>query len=508
MPSQEQKRQKNKKKTEIDKTSPAVRRKRHPFLYFGSVGLLVIIVVAFVGGPLVGRIGSNRAMVFGKYGGEEIKYVPGNYLDRQTEVLYDQMQDSSGQGYEYRAYQVWKGAFDRTVIHTAILQIADNAGVYISDNRIDELLLATGPYMENGVFSEAKYTKTPNSERFKYRRLYRDEYIQQTVIQDSLHLGIYSSKEADFLKTMAADERAFVYVLFGYSDYPGAEVAIYAEGNSSLFRKIKVSRITVKTSRDEAEAIRRQIVEGVATFEDQARNYSTDMYAEEGGDMGCSEDNALSADFANGPELEALFSLQKGDISGVFETSFGWVIYRADEAAVEPDLEDPEILNSIRTYMERFERGKIEDYLLANAEKFAAAVSESTITAAADVFGIEVKKTESFPINYGNAFYFGTVSAADDSQDLSSAAYDELFFSELFSLKEKQVSEPIVLTDSVGVFQLADLTPLSDEDVEFLHDYYPIIAQQNIEQDLNRFIFSSEDFEDYFTEVFSENFLN
>ncbi len=508
MASRKERRLKTDKKINLDKTLPAERRKRHPLMYAGSVGLLVIIVVAFVGGPLVGGIGSNKPIIFGNYAGEEIEYIPGNYLSRQTEILYDQIQDSSSQNYEYQAYQVWKGAYDRTVVRTAMLLQAERAGIFVSDNQLDQILLTTGPYMENGVFSEERYNGTSNSERYKYRQRYREEYTQQLYLQDVLHYGMYSSKESEFLKEMAAEERSFDYVLFGYADYPADEVKNYANEKAAQFRRIKVSRITVKSSRKEAEAVRLQIVNGIASFEDQARNFSSDAFSEEGGDMGWQEYNALAADFANPAELEALFLLQKDEVSGVFETSFGWVIYRADETPTDPDIEDSATLDSIRSYMQRFERGRIEDYLLANAEAYVASSADISFAEAASQYGIEVKRTDSFPINYGNVYFFSPVKSADDSTDLNGAAYDETLLTLLFGLKDGDISEPIVLNDSVGVFQLAESTTLPEEEVEFLGDYYPYIAQQNIEQDLNSHILSSDEFVDNFTETFAEMFLS
>ncbi|MBT3275769.1 MAG: hypothetical protein HN368_21650 [Spirochaetales bacterium] len=508
MPSQEKKRLKLEQKAEQDKTLAAERKRKHPLVYVFSVFLLLIIVVSFVGGPILSRLGGNKPIVFGSYGGEEIDFVSGNYLSRQRDILYDQMQDTSSQSYEWQAYQVWKGAYDRTVIHTAYLQESESSGFFISDNRIDELLLTSGPYMDNGVFSETRYRNTPNSERYRYRSLYREEYTHQQYLQDMIHSGLYSSKEADFLKEMARDERSFSYVLFSYADFPDSEVAAYAEENASLFREIKVSRITVKSSMEDAEAIRQQIVDGIATFEDQAKNFSTDGFAEEGGDMGWREYNSLAPDFIDNAKLESLFSLQKGAISGIAETNFGWVMYRVDEAAVEADLNEEETLRSVRTYMGRFERGKIEDYLFQNAERFSLIAAASTFEAAAADVGVSVKTTESFPINYGNEFFFGSVQTTDEAQDLSNAAYDENFFSVLFSLEEGDTSEPLVLSDNVGVFQLKESSALLDEDLGFLGDYYPFIAQQYIEQDLNSFILSSDQFEDNFTSVFSEIFLS
>ncbi len=507
MPSRAMRRRKKKETVDIEKTLPAERRRRHPLIYAGSLVLLVIIVVTFVGAPIVRPDGGGSQLIFGTYGGEEIKYVPGKYLARQVDILSDQLKDSTGQDYEWQAYQVWKGAYDRAVIRTAILQRAKKAGVHVSDNAIDTLLLKTGPYMENGVFNETRYRNTSNAERFNYRQLYREETIHQIYIEDVLHYGFFSSQGADFIKKMAADERSFYYVLFNYAEYPVSAVTAYAEKNSANFRKMKISRITIKSSLEEAEAVRRKITDGIATFEDQARNYSKDSYAEEGGDMGWREYNSLAADFNSTSDLDAVFALKKGDVSDVYDTEFGWVIVRADEAALDPDLEDPEVIDSVRSYMERFERGLIEDQLLKNAEVFAAQAKNAPFDQAARAYGVEVLKSSSFPINYGNVFFLGQIQGDEGTQDLSSSASDAAFLTALFSLDEGEVSDPIVLDKSVGVFQLAERTPILEEDISYLSDYYPYIVQQYIEQDHNASILSSDEFQDNFTTVFTEQFL-
>ncbi len=508
MPSRDLRRNKQKQQqADTDKTLPAERRKRHPFLYAGSIIILLIIIVAFVGGPMVGGIGGGGPIVFGTYGGEEITYVQGNYLARQVDILSDQISEQGNQNYEWQAYQVWKGAYDRTVVRTAILQKTERAGVHVSDNAIDELLLRTGPYMENGVFSEARYRNTSNAERYRYRELYREEMLHQTYLNDIRHNGFFSTGASDFFKNMAANERSFFYVLFTFDQFPDSEVLQYAQENESSFRKIKLSRITVQSSLEDARTVKQKIADGVSTFEYQARNFSTDSFAEEGGDMGWVEYHDLAADFDDITDVGEIFTTGKGEITDIYETSFGWVFYRVDEAAVDPDFSDPETLASVRTYMERFARGIIEDYLLETAESYATEAGETSLETAAQNREVEVRQSASFPINYGNANFFSPVQGTEESDELSNSAYDATFLTMIFSLDEGEISEPIVLDESVGVFALAEETTLDDQELEYLIDYYPNLAQQNILRDLNNHIMDSDKFNDTFTEVFSENFL-
>ena len=115
-----------KAKTEPENKKSSHFRFKHPILYLFTFVILIIIAVTFVGGPLLSGVGSNSKVIFGTWGGEEIEFVPGNYLSRQRDILYDQLLESrSNESYEWQAYSVWKGAYDRTVLHTAVMVTAE-----------------------------------------------------------------------------------------------------------------------------------------------------------------------------------------------------------------------------------------------------------------------------------------------------------------------------------------------------------------------------------------------
>ena len=508
MPTRELRRHK-KKKSDIEKTLPAERRAKRPFLYLFSILILIIIVVTFVGGPLLSGSDGGNTILFGKYGNKELRYVSGNYMSEQVNLLNSQMRDeNSAENYEYQAYQTWKGAFDRTVMRTAILLEAERSGLNISDNLIDEALLQSGPYFENGQFSESRYKSTSNSERARYRRLYRDDLIHQKYLTDVLHFGITNSKEIEFVKEMGRTERKFQYTYFLYSDFPAEQVAAYGIDNQKLFSKIKLSRINIKSSLSDAEQVRTQITERIATFEDQAKNYSQDAFADKGGEMGWREYNLLSPDFPSDQDLDYLFSMAKDDISPIYETSYGWIFFRIDEEAVEPDFTDEETISLVRSYMESFERGKIEDYLMLQADSFLETASGRSFSDAAFIAEKTVFETNFFPLNYGNTYFFNPVSSAAEGQNLGNAAYDELFFEELFSLEVDEVSEPLIIDNQVVLFKLSEIKEVADEDLAFFTEYYPYIAQQYREQDLTAHIFASDALENNFNDVFERYFLS
>ena len=170
MPSKDQNSKKN--KAGDQKKAVEKRRKNQPFLYLFSFLLLVIIVVTFIGAPVVSRMASGGHIIFGSYGGRDIEYVPGNYLSRQRDMIADQIgQNGANTNVQYQMYQVWRGAFERTAFHTGVLEKAEKSGVFVTQSRVDQELTQYPGYMENGKFSEVRYRNTSNSEKYEIRKL-------------------------------------------------------------------------------------------------------------------------------------------------------------------------------------------------------------------------------------------------------------------------------------------------------------------------------------------------
>ena len=109
------------------------KREMHPFLYAFSVVVLVIIVVTFILAPATRGTGGRSSFIFGYYKGKPIEYVPDNYFSRRKDAVADQLRQSGDQGdVAAKAYQVWRTAFDQTVLHTAILTEAEAGGLWIT----------------------------------------------------------------------------------------------------------------------------------------------------------------------------------------------------------------------------------------------------------------------------------------------------------------------------------------------------------------------------------------
>ncbi len=106
---------KHKDENQVDK-----KIRKHKVLYIFSVILLVVIIVTFVAAPIAGNFGGGQRIVFGEYDGEKIEYYPGNYLSNQKDMLAQKMDNSNNNNFQMQAYQIWRGAYERTILHIAL----------------------------------------------------------------------------------------------------------------------------------------------------------------------------------------------------------------------------------------------------------------------------------------------------------------------------------------------------------------------------------------------------
>ena len=481
-----------------DENQVEKKRKQHPVLYIFSAIILIIIVVTFVGAPIAGQISGGQKMVFGEYDGEEIEYYPGNYLSNQKDILAQKIDKNSSSDFQLQAYQVWRGAFEMTILHVALLKEVIDSGFKASQDRIDTAIVKSGPYTVNGEFSTERYNSTSNMEKKQNRKYIEESVIKNQYITDFFYGKKFSTAEKDFIKGMVSKEKSFNIVKLPFSDYPESEIAKYASENSDIFRSMTLSKITVLSDKKDAEKVYSMVKDNADSFSDTAKNHSKDSYASNGGEMGNVYYFSLKTELKNADDAEKVFSLSKGSISPILETNNGWVIYKSGSAV--NNNADNEI---VKNYMLRFELGKIEDYFTAKAETLRN--SENLISSALDN-DFEVIKTESFPINYGNNMFFKPVKIQDKENSLSNLAYNDDFLQAAFSLDKDEISEPVIISNAVLLISLDEEVESSMTDM--LDSYYPYIVQQINDSSLSTYYISSDKVVDNFNQTFSKYFLN
>lgn len=502
MPSRHTKRA-HSKKGETGEKDIEKKRQTHPFLYIFSVIILVIILVTFVGGPALSRSSGGGGIVFGSYMGKPIEFVPGNFLSRQKDLLAEQLrQQDSDQNIEIQAYRVWRGAFDQTILHTAFLYETEKSKSWVSEDRLDKMLITAGPYTIDGVFSEERYQNTSNADRSANRNFFREQILHEQYLQDIFAAQQLSNPEADFVAGMTENQRSFYFVRYQFSDYPQGEVAAFAGENRELFSKIKLSSILIKSSLSEAEEIKKKLNDRTSSFEELARAHSKDSYAEKGGNMGWRYYYDLERDFEESAPVDSIFELAEAQISEVLENRFGWVIYRCDNPQVSMELESQESNQIIEDYLMRYERGMVEDYFIARAEEFTNTARESDFFTACGKSRLTPYTTEFFPLNYQNVFEVNPIRVRDNQASLTSASSSREFFLTAFSLKEKEISDPVPLDDMVIVLKLQDEKTASEDQPFSMQDYYRYLAGQSLQLDLQNYIMDAEKLEDNFNSTF------
>lgn len=498
-------------------SAPGAVKPRHanPLVYFGTIAILVITVIAFIVAPSLGSGAiADDGLNFGSWDGKAIAFAQGSYFAEQVQEVKGQLE---AQGYrdtgdQFFAYQVWRRAFENTAVHMALLGLAKQGGLSVSDSFLDSSMATHPAFVEDGAFSRRLFREASAGFKSQVRAEIRESAMKQRLVADTVAVAP-SKGEIDFIKAMAMDERAVEYVAFPFAEYPDAARLDFARANAELFRRLSLSKITVGAGQREARDILSRVRSGALSFEDAARNHSKDQYATRAGDMGARFAWELRADFKDAASLDAIAALGAGEVSELFETPAGtWVFYRANEAAQAADFASAELLRSAGDYINRFEKGLIEDFALKAARDFAAAPGELADKAGAAGRGL--KAVPAFPINFGNALdlgYFSLIGGlnAEAAPELSGAERDERFFETVFKLEPGAVSEPLVIGENVILLRVTQASRADESAVALIEAYYSGVLQEALSRDLASSIMADprlkDNFLDTFVKVFSAN---
>jgi hypothetical protein len=484
------------------------RFKANPLLFTGTIVLLVIVIIAFIFVPaIVPNSGMGAGdLNFGSYNKTPINYVPGGYFAQVQKNLEQYQRSSINEGnYQMMTYQIWRTAFEETVIHTGILQEMKAAQYTVPEKEVDREVAQLSIFQENGRFSPALYQASSGNTRLTIWHQVEESLIDDRYRSDVTNL-LKPAGEAAFIGGMASPTRTFDMAFFPVDAYPDSEITAYGEENSGLFRNTHFSKITINSSEREARKVLDSIKAGTTTFEESATAQSQDGYAEKGGDMGVKLFHELSAEVPGKEDREKLLTLEKGEYSDIIKLDSGWAFFRAEDAVTPMDSGDPATHDKIRAYIQEFEQGRMEDWASAQAEDFIAHVRESGFEGALIEQSLEKRRFGPISINYGEVELFNTISSLSIGE-LAGAATDENFWKTAFSTPVNTPSAPLVLGDNVLVlFPLEENS--ADETVSgniesLLSSYW---LSSNMEQTLRSFFLTNEKFEDRFFETFLKYF--
>ena len=496
-------------KGESFKTDLVRRFKANPFIFVGTILILIITVIAFVFVPAFADAGGggSGSLSFGSYDGKPINFMPGNYFAQQRDYYNEQIRSSgSTDNMEFAAFQVWRAAFESTVVRTAALIEMEKAGYTTPPGIVDQKMAQLPVFQENGRFSAARYRALSDVERMELRADLHDGVAMEHYMTDLLGLRT-SSKETEFMKKIASPERSFDMVAFPVSSYPDSEVAAFVSSKPELFRVAHLSKITVTSSEGDAKKVLESISKGTTSFEEAAKTYSKDEFADKGGDMGVRYVFELTTEISDQAARDAVLGMEKGKLSAIIKVPAGWALYRSEEATRDPNASDVSVQEKARGYIINFERGRIEDWLFAQAKGFAAQAAADGFQKAALARSLEKKAFGPLGINYGDMELYRSVSSFE-LPELSGAATNETFWKTAFSTPLATSSEPFMIGDFALVLYPIEEKATDESSSSIIDFYYPYIAGQYAEQSVRNGFLQSDKLKDNFNETFIQTFIS
>jgi hypothetical protein len=487
--------------------------KTNPFIFIGTIVVLVIVIIAFVLVPaIVPQAGFGAPdLIFGYYNKVPISYVPGNYFAQVQENIARYMQSSmDANNFQYASYQIWRSAYEETVIHTGILEEMRQAGYTAPETLVDRRVAALPQFQENGRFSGALYRRMDNTARMALWREVQASIAEEHYKADISGLRV-SAKEAAFAAAMGSPERSFQMVSFPLSGYPDSELTAFIKANPENFLQVHLSSVTIGSGEREARQIRASVEEGTLSFEDAARNQSQDSYAEKGGDMGLRLAYEFNTEIPDAEAREGVLALNStGALSPLVKVPTGWAFYRCEAPPVPADTSDQAMVDKVRYYMNDFERGRIEDWLIGEAESFIALAREGNFDGAAAARSLEVRNFGPLPLNYGGTDLFTTLRSFSipellyaDSMGMHYADSNENFWRVAFSTPVGAPSAPFVVGTNVLVICPLEEKTAEESTVSSIESSYASYwTSYNAEMSLRSYFLSSPKLEDKFMETF------
>ncbi|HKL59019.1 MAG TPA: SurA N-terminal domain-containing protein [Sphaerochaeta sp.] len=499
---------KGKKSSTTEKEQKVVavhsKRKITPGWIFGMI-VLLLIAVSFVLAPAIQAfVGPKNAdgIVFGKYGKEDIKYAYGNYF-------YDQVQNFGGQykntgdNATQTLYQVWKSAYDSTVLFTAVNQLASKAGLIAADEVVNRAIINSGAYNKDGKFDVELYQQATAENKASVEKSIRRSLPYQIVIDD-IGSALSSSAEADYVAKLASEGRTFNYVDINASLYPDEKASVYALQNKQLFYSMDLSIISVETE-DEAKTLSSAIANGEKSFEEAALSSSKDNYAVNEGKVGTVYYFGLTSNFKNPEDAAKLLTAKSGDIVGPVEGPGAWSIYRLDSTPLEADYASPALLSTVKAYLASSEDPVVDDYLLGLANDFVLDAKDD-FSSAAEKANLDLVNVAGTPYNIAQSTYMNNFSNTDPQGKLARVVTTKELGKKLYTAELGSILEPIKSNASYLVVQ-ADEEVSDDGMGSYLQMFYSYLSGSQNQQDFSQALYTSDKFEDNFLGTFFSTIL-
>jgi len=354
--------------------------------------------------------------------------------------------------------QLKNQTLEQLITQRVLQKMVAEEGYRVSDQILAQKIKSMSAFQQDGVFAADTYQSIVESQGMavkEFENLFRNDLAVQQLQDAVMRSSIIGKAELDLLNKIQNQSRKVSYLLFTDEDYfnevtvTDDEIAEYFDANQQMFMNPETVRIAyvelsendlVKDIPVDEEAVERLYDEYVASQQGKeqrkARHILIDVAADAGSqaleEARQSAENILAkikqgesfeklaAEFSkdpgsanNGgdlgwvakgmmvPEFEqALFKLQKNQVSELIKSSFGFHIIRLDDVRAE-DIDS--FASKKAELVKRYRAQKLEDRFYEQSELMATTAYENdqSLQAVADALGLQIKVSEAFSRDQG-----------------------------------------------------------------------------------------------------------
>ena len=321
---------------------------------------------------------------------------------------------------------------------------------------------------------EQAYKEQNTKVKFDYAIINMDDVQKQIKPTDAELKSWYDTNKARYQNSIP-EKRQVSYFIIPQQQVEAkvtvtpAEIQNYYNGHQSDFRtedRVRVRHILIKTptpgpdgkvdqkaldaARAKAEDVLKQVKAG-GDFAELAKKYSDDPGSkDQGGELGWQgRDSGFVAPF-----VQAMFSLNKGQISDLVQSEFGFHIIQVEDketAGVKPLSQVKDEIASKR------KEQKVADALDKLGNEAQAKVRKETLDKAAADYGVTVIKTN--PVAFGDTL--PGIGAGPASASL---------MNDIFQVSEKSEAQATRTPQGVVVFRVDKVIPRSSPTFEAIKD--------------------------------------
>lgn len=450
-----------------------------------GVAVLILISIAFIIPATGFTTSGNQGVSFGSYNGEDIELSYGSYFHTQLNNLYANYPDAD-------SFSLYYQAFNNTVLGIALRQMADAAGVEITDAMIIDSIKNDSSFQDaNGNYDPSIYASLDELTRNSIWDQV-EKTLPTAVVMNDINTVKTSQAEIDFVASLNDNTRSFEYVVVTSSLYPDEEAVAYAEANPEKFVVATLASASFSSEEEAAAAV------------------AADAETPVTGDSAVTYYYSLEGMLQNSEDAAAVFSLKEGELSAPVYSWYGWQVYRMVEEAHDPDLTDPSVLATVKSYLQTYESETMTAYLSAESDEVYQALVEDPEAAVAK-YGLTVNTVyASAPNPASSQFIIGPEYGDAAGVLVSAAGIDSDYYTALFTSEYGEILEPQAYN---GAYVIARATEPDDDSMlpllsSYLSSVYDAYVPDMVINDLYGAVLTSDKLDNQFFTTYFNSLTN